>query len=267
MAAPTAADRNRYTLSVQPINFSLTDGTSIPAPLESPPRSPGGSSLGRAPTPGGGPLSSHPTTPEDVMPGAFPPTPEPEKDGRLERADTRQDSFRTPIYPASAMNFPTGSSSSPEQQQRRPSGVRKLLSFNSLRSSFNSSRTSLQLPRESVSQGGPPQSSPAQHNSLKRPSSPSIISTTASAASRPPLREKKSGSWFRRKSGLFMLNSETNQLDSVEESTRPDTRDSKRLRSAGSTASNVSPAPLLPELGPKLDGGDLGWDEKVFGSS
>ncbi|EDU51401.1 conserved hypothetical protein [Pyrenophora tritici-repentis Pt-1C-BFP] len=44
-------------LTLAPINFSLTEGTSIPAPLDSPPDTP------RPPTPGKGPLSSHPTSP------------------------------------------------------------------------------------------------------------------------------------------------------------------------------------------------------------
>ena len=75
---------------------------------------------------------------------------------------------------------------------------------------------------------------------------------------RPKLREKKSGSWFKRKSSLFLLNDE---LDAVDENQRPDTRESKRLKES-------SPAPLLPEIGSlgggRISGGDLGWDEQAF---
>ncbi|KAF2865879.1 hypothetical protein BDV95DRAFT_585260 [Massariosphaeria phaeospora] len=53
---------NYQPLTLTPINFSLTDGTSIPAPPDSPPDSP------RPPTPGGGPLSSHPTPVSAVFP-------------------------------------------------------------------------------------------------------------------------------------------------------------------------------------------------------
>ncbi|KAF2814035.1 uncharacterized protein BDZ99DRAFT_567730 [Mytilinidion resinicola] len=48
--------KGKYTpLTLSPVNFSLTEGTSIPAPPDSPPDTP------RPPTPGKGPLSSHPT--------------------------------------------------------------------------------------------------------------------------------------------------------------------------------------------------------------
>ena len=72
------------------------------------------------------------------------------------------------------------------------------------------------------------------------------------------LREKKSGNWFKRKSSLFLLNDD---LDTVDESHRPDTRESKRLKES-------TPPPLLPEIGSlrggRISGGDLGWDEQAF---
>ncbi|KAF2644825.1 hypothetical protein P280DRAFT_495976 [Massarina eburnea CBS 473.64] len=57
-------------LTLAPINFSLTEGTSIPAPPDSPPDTP------RPPTPGKGPLSSHPTPQSTDFPqhDATPPT-------------------------------------------------------------------------------------------------------------------------------------------------------------------------------------------------
>jgi hypothetical protein len=99
---------------------------------------------------------------------------------------------------------------------------------------------------------------------LKRPSSPSIISTTASSIGgqqRPELRTKKSSNWFKRKSGMFTMNGDGFGLDAVDENQRPDTRDSKRIKES-------NPAPLLPEIaefaGGSLDGGDIGWDEGIF---
>ena len=254
---------NRYTLSVKPVDYSLTAGTNIPAPLDTPPRSPAGSA--RPPTSGGGPLTSHPATPED-MPGAYPMTPSATRDlddlakintsmfnGRAEKAD----SFRTPYSPASAV--PTNTTSSPEQLQRRPSGVRRLLSLSSLRSSFNSPRTSLTLPRQ-------PSDAPAPAvNNLKRPSTASVMSNADSTNNhpRPDLRRKKSSGWFKRKSGMFMLNNDYTLDEVAEASSRPDTRDSKRLKET------VAPAPLLPEVGTlkggRIGNGEIGWDENLFG--
>ncbi|TKA65262.1 hypothetical protein B0A55_10438 [Friedmanniomyces simplex] len=295
-----ATKANRFTLSLRPVDYSLTAGTNIPAPLDSPPHSPAGS-LARPPTPGGGPLTSHPTTPEDIhIPGAFPPTPEPERDSHAKMSTSfssaatkgRQDSFRTPMSPVSAATTnQTTTTSSPDPPQRRPSGMRKLLSLSSLRSSFNSSRTSLQIPQPSN------ENQPYPHyttTTRKRPSSPSVASTTASYyqpslhsqsqsqphthPQRPDLRPKKSSSWFRRKSGMFLpTNTTTNGaaaggegmmvLDAVDENQRPDTRESKRLKE-----SEAMPAPaslLLPEVGTlrggRLGGGEIGWDESVFG--
>ncbi|KAK1061455.1 hypothetical protein LTR74_011082 [Friedmanniomyces endolithicus] len=276
---------NRFLLSVRPVDYSLTAGTNIPRPLDSPPHSPAGS-FARPPTSGGGPLTSHPTTPEDLyIPGAFPPTPEPELETNAKTSTStattkgRQDSFRTPLSP-----IPTANTNltipSPDLPKRRPSGMRKLLSLTSLRSSFSSSRTSLQIPQSS----NEPQYQPPypQYNARKRPVSPSIASATASyyqpsiqsrapqQQQRPALRSKKSGSWLRRKSGMFLPSSsnaaveDDGMLDAVDENQRPDTRDSKRLKESES-----EPAPLLPEVGTlrggRLGGGEIGWDESLFG--
>ncbi|KAK3073229.1 hypothetical protein LTR53_005376 [Teratosphaeriaceae sp. CCFEE 6253] len=265
--APSKADR--FTLSVKPVNFSLTAGTNIPAPLDSPPTSPAGS-LARPPTPGGGPLTSHPATPIDV-PGAFPPTPEPERGGAVfKKPSATSTTAALPHAPLARIGSHEQPGSPPEPPQRRPSNVRKLLSLSSLRSSFNSSRTSLLLPRSSSDQHSQhSQQIHSQYNSLKRPSSPSIASTYASyqasvTTKPPPLRSKKSGSWFRRKSGMFLRDAadDTGPLDAVDENQRPDTRDSKRLKES-------EPAPMLPEVGTlrggRLGSGQIGWDENVFG--
>ncbi|KAK5133396.1 hypothetical protein LTR08_007735 [Meristemomyces frigidus] len=264
-------------LAVHPVkDNSLTSVTS----LDSPPVSPATSI--RPPTPGRGPLTSHPTTPDD-MSGAFPPTPGPERAGapRIHTSNNNNNQqasnggFRIPSSPASA-----ALSGSPPEPQRRSSGVRKLLSLSSLRSSFSSSRTSLSVPRASneipqqhtTEQYSPSQYTPSQYTaSINRPSSPSAASTTASShQSRPALRSKKSASWFRRKSAMFMTNGDA--LDAVDENTRPETRDSskrgrdslerpetresKRLRTS-------SPAPSLGAI--DFSGtGEIGWDEQLF---
>lgn len=89
----------------------------------------------------------------------------------------------------------------------------------------------------------------------------------------------KSGSWFKRKSGMFMLNGGAD-LDVVTED-RPVTKQSaKRETEDNSTVYSKeddspvhspvvhSPAPLLPEIGNlstgASTGGDLGWDEAMF---
>lgn len=245
MATKNTDNRQSYFLNVTPVNYSLTEGTDIPPPAPSPHRSP---SLAEPPTPGGGPLSSHPTTPPS----------ERGDDNKPSTADTvtrdRSDSFRTPTSPASAAQM------SPNAQ--RPKGVRKLLSLSNLRSSFSSSRTSLSLPKGSSEAQPNSNQAPTSASSIRRPVSPGAASslapsmTTSTTVTGPPVRQKKSGNWFKRKSSLFLLNGD---LDTVEEG-RPDTRESKRLKE--------SPAPLLPEIGAlkggRMSNGDLGWDEQAF---
>ena len=149
-------------LTLTPINFSLTEGTSIPAPLDSPPDTP------RPPTPGRGPLSSHPTpkspdsppqrdSPQRDSPERDSPPPEkPLDDAPSPDVHTRpgrtSDAASSTISPAS----PTG---------KRPASVRKFLGIRTLSSS----------------------------DSLKsdRPGSPATINSQA-----PSLNRRKSGSWF-----------------------------------------------------------------------
>jgi hypothetical protein len=168
-------------------------------------------------------------------------------------ASERDNSFRTPTSPASAAQ------KSPNAQ--RPKGVRKLLSLTNLRASFSSSRTSLSQPRASNDTHPSHHQTPTS-TSFQRPPSPGAASSLApstivTVSGGPPLRQKKSGNWFKRKSSMFLLSGD---LDTVEEG-RPDTRESKRLK-------EMSPAPLLPDIGAlgggRITGGDLGWDEKAF---
>ncbi|KAH6363576.1 hypothetical protein HBI55_000710 [Parastagonospora nodorum] len=106
---------NKYKpLTLTPINFSLTEGTSIPAPPDSPPESP------RPPTPGKGPLSSHPT-PQSAV---FPHRAAEGTNGNGESAGGEQ------LQPRSS--DAASSTLSPTSPQRRPSSVRKFLGLRSI---------------------------------------------------------------------------------------------------------------------------------------
>ncbi|KAJ4377679.1 hypothetical protein N0V83_000507 [Neocucurbitaria cava] len=140
-------------LTLTPINFSLTEGTSIPAPPDSPPDTP------RPPTPGKGPLSSHPTP---KSPGFPPQKASPQsKDSQDSAAENHLQQARTSDAASGAMS-PTSPSA------RRPASVRKFLGLRTLSSS----------------------------DSLKsdRPGSPATINSQA-----PSLTRRKSGSWFGKK--------------------------------------------------------------------
>ncbi|XTI84594.1 hypothetical protein V2W45_1231620 [Cenococcum geophilum] len=111
----------KYTpLTLSPINFSLTDGTSIPAPPASPPLTP------RLPTPNKGPLSSHPTAAAATMPGAYPPTPS---------ATNGLDPLATVPSTSSGPGSPTSQPLSPTLSKQRPGSVRKFLGLRTLGSS------------------------------------------------------------------------------------------------------------------------------------
>lgn len=250
----SSTEKRLLFLSFTPVDMSLTAGTSIPAPPASPPQSPGG--LGaRPPTPGGGPLSSHPTTPIEKSRWSPPTSTRPSLNTppisvtdspTLSSKKIQTDYFRPPLSPASA-----------NTQRRNSTGVRKLLSLSSLRNSFSSSRTSLALSTQQSNTSHP--SEPITHG-IKRPSSPSIISSAPSQQP-PQLRKRKSGSWFRRKSAMFMVD-EDGMLDSVEES--------KQSRPATALPQMTGPpAPRLPDVGTlrggRLTGGTLAGDD-IFAS-
>lgn len=242
---PAAARKSFLTLT--PVNLSLTEGTNIPAPLESPPRSPT-TDAPSPPAPGGGPLSSHPGSRNNLN-GASPPTPEPDTEHMTKLSKERAESLRSsPMSPVST----GGHQRSPRQQ-----GVRKLFSLNNLRNSFSSSRTSLSVSRPSTEN--------RPQNGVKRSWSPSASPSTARSGIQQTTvqhDQKKPDNWFKRKSSLFVLGND-HVLASVDEDQRPSTRESKRQR-------DFSPAPLLPELeslsGGRLNNGDVGWDEHMFKS-
>lgn len=137
----------KYTpLTLSPINFSLTDGTSIPAPPASPPSTP------RLPTPSKGPLSSHPTpsAAAATMPGAYPPTP-----SGTNGLDPLATLPSTSSGPGSPMSQPL----SPTLSKQRPGSVRKFLGLRTLSSSdslrsIGSERPGSPDTRSSISIGG-----------------------------------------------------------------------------------------------------------------
>ena len=137
-------------LTLAPINFSLTEGTSIPAPLDSPPDSP------RPPTPGKGPLSSHPTP---KSPGSPPQTESPPP------GKASEDSTASPQLQQTRTSDATSTMSPTSPSNKRPASVRKFLGIRTLSS----------------------------NDSLKseRPGSPATINSQA-----PSLNRRKSGSWF-----------------------------------------------------------------------
>ncbi|KAF1947967.1 hypothetical protein EJ02DRAFT_9442 [Clathrospora elynae] len=106
-------------LTLTPINFSLTDGTSIPAPLDSPPESP------RPPTPGRGPLSSHPTPKSPSFP--------PQADSPSGKASEDSTAGAQLHHTRSSEAISAMSPTSPNN--RRPASVRKFLGLRTLSSS------------------------------------------------------------------------------------------------------------------------------------
>lgn len=107
-------------LTLTPINFSLTEGTSIPAPPDSPPHTP------RPPTPGRGPLDSHPTPTSGFFPQNRDTSPPKDSadgvtESQLHHATSDHDNSST-LSPTS----PSG---------KRPSSVRKFLGLRPLSSS------------------------------------------------------------------------------------------------------------------------------------
>ncbi|KAF2760997.1 hypothetical protein EJ05DRAFT_249031 [Pseudovirgaria hyperparasitica] len=201
--------------TLSPINVSLTDGTNIPPPQDSPDEP-------RPPTPGRGPLSSHPTTPSGTFTGngyfgsaAINGLSDQKQNGAPKAIDTFAQADSTLTEPLK----------SPITSTKRPSSVRRFLGLRSLGSS----------------------------DSLRdRPSTPNTIdsrtsTTVYNAPNSPILSKRKSTGWFsKRKSSLFT---------SDDGSITQDKENAKQPRIA-----RGPPPPTIPELG-KLDGGDLGADD------
>lgn len=189
------------------------------------------------------------------MPGAFPPTPEPEMEhqSKLSTSTTgtvgnrdRADSYlTTPASPASTYQMPMQASS---PGMRRPSGVRRIFSMTNLRQSFNSSRTSL-----SLRPGSSYQDMSQNEQSNFTTATPTTMDPPSMHSSRPnTLRKKRSSSWFKRKSGFFTVDSD-GMLGVVSE----DSRQPKRFKET---------LPVLPEISTLVgeDAGSIGWDDQIF---
>ena len=108
-------------LTLTPVNVSLTDGTAIPAPLDSPPVSP------HPPPPGTGPLSSHPTPKSSAFApdGGLSPGHD-EADGAAADASRHHPSHVSDTGSLASPTSPTG---------WRPGSVRKFLGLRTLSSS------------------------------------------------------------------------------------------------------------------------------------
>lgn len=101
--------------------------------------------------------------------------------------------------------------------RRRSISMQKLFSLSSLKSSFSNSRTSLvstpssQTPPQTASSDRPASDSTTSSRGVKRAAEEDYVVVKPGQDNlQPPLRKRKSSSWFRRKSGLFTFNSSNN---------------------------------------------------------
>ncbi|KAL9130706.1 MAG: hypothetical protein Q9217_001185 [Psora testacea] len=160
-----------------PTSKSFTAGSSLPAP--SPPLVPPKDRLGPPMTPQRKPLQRQKSplsseafsSPASDMPGAFPETPSPP-------AGLRNAEFRTAAYSENS----TPSSSPDTRSSKRLSSMRNLLPFKVLRRSYDN---------------------PSPDSPGPRPTTPGADSMVSSPP-RPTLRNKMSGTFWKRKSSLGM---------------------------------------------------------------
>ncbi|QDS75581.1 hypothetical protein FKW77_006115 [Venturia effusa] len=177
-------------LTIVPIQFSLTEGTNIPAPPDSPPHTP------RPPTSDGGPLTSHPTTPNgsSKMPGAFPPSP------ALEPVLETIMNDKLPTSPQNTHSNGNGylsPATSPIVGKKRPSSVRRLLSLRSIRGEKDKHQ------KYGTLNGG----ASSNFDPSTRPGSPYTVMSNDSTFSGGSTQKKRNSAWFgsssKRKSGFF----------------------------------------------------------------
>ena len=170
-------------LSLKPVNFSLTEGTSIPAPPESPPDTP------RQPTPNGGSLNSHPATPNKAngTNGAV----QPPEGGKASQA-----------RPATAQE------SSPESPDgKRPRLIRRFFGLRPSKKDHLNQKGAVRSPSALGSYGSPLKLSNDSTFS-SRPGSPYTMATGETPASPHSLTRKRSSGWFnsnKRRSGMFFV--------------------------------------------------------------
>lgn len=181
------------------------------------------------------------------------------KSAAMSSHDKRHDSI------GSSMPLPKGPSSN---GRRRSISMQKLFSLSNLKSGFSTSRTSLvshsthQSP-PTASSDRPTSNSTTSSRGIKRAAEDDHTGPThnGSQSLQPPLRKRKSGSWFRRKSGLFTFNSANDSaiaddydmpqgpdammLDSPEEQ-RPVTQSTNTASERPISRQNTQPPVLSP---------------------
>ncbi|KAK7544680.1 uncharacterized protein J3D65DRAFT_31863 [Phyllosticta citribraziliensis] len=237
-------------LDIKPIRFSLTEGTDIPEPQESPPSTPA-----RPPTPGGGPLSSHPTSPqdspEDPMGNASPKIQKDDVNGANGDLRGRNVSVATANTNTSKHDSPNDKnmlsptvSKTESSAGKRASSVRRFLGFRSASSA------------DSLRSNQPP----------NRPESPS---GSFAPSARPSVRERrKSASWFgKRASTMFGIGSlPEGYLPNGDSDNNPSTTTTTTTKGQPPVPPQKKgpPPPTLPELhklGSGLDGGAFDGDD------
>ncbi|TLD37484.1 hypothetical protein E2P81_ATG04296 [Venturia nashicola] len=215
-------------LTINPVDFSLTEGTNIPAPPDSPPQTP------RPPTSDGGPLTSHPTTPNGSsrMPGAFPPSPA--------SGPVSETTLNSKLPASPQTTYPNGNGNgnsngylspaiSPIVEKKRPSSVRRLLSLRSIRGEKD----------KHVKYGTLNANGSSDFNPSARPGSPYTIMSNESAISSVSTQRKRNSAWFgsssKRKSGFFTGKIEEDALEHEGGAVQPPVR-------------TGPPPPTLPEF-------------------
>ncbi|KAF2457850.1 hypothetical protein BDY21DRAFT_363451 [Lineolata rhizophorae] len=230
--------KNFTPLTLEPVNFSLTAGTDIPPPQESPPR---------PPTPGRGPLSSHPTTPVEGSSGSS-------QAAALASPSSSAAAAAAPPPPASSRaGRPSDASAGGGGATKRPSSVRKFLGLRSL--NVTSPRSHEHANHDSAGAMSPPPAPPAG-----RPGSPNTVSTVQTAATGTTatgggggsLKHKKSAGWFGRRASTMFLHSRALEDADVKEN------GAGGAGAGGEPQRKGPPPPTLPELGSLAKGGDGG---------
>ncbi|KAI9709727.1 MAG: hypothetical protein M1820_003129 [Bogoriella megaspora] len=283
-----------------PIEFSLTKGTSIPSPPATPPKPEPITKLpSRPPTPGRGPLNSHPTTPVDLdnlpaSPAAsqtHTPTTSPPP-GMRARQDSKLRNSSYDMLNPSGSQVVTTVSSPVSSNRPRPQNKRSFLGLRRLSGTFDSN----------IRYSNDEQ---AEHEESPRPSRPfspvagfiggfktrsrtssfnTGTSTLATEDSSSPsgnrgLRKKKSASWFKKRMSGMPLGI---GVETVEEGQVNDKGDDMEVVSPTSTRDGFhqggyvtdlekavderrTPPPQLPDLGSGMGEGRFA-SEDLFGS-
>ncbi|OJD39954.1 uncharacterized protein BKCO1_2000295 [Diplodia corticola] len=238
--APSSTNKPSFVpLEIKPIDFSLTAGTDIPAPPpESPPATPG-----RPPTPGRGPLSSHPTSPHDTS-----------SDDPMAQTKPSQSSSQSSTQSNGPANGETrGRTESVATANTKPGspGSKNVLSPTPTTESISSSKRPSSV-RRFFGFRSASSSDSLRHN---RPTSPQGSAPSNGSTTRPGLRERrKSGSWFnKRASTMFGSLAEVGEISNgsaIHEEQKPERKG--------------PPPPKLPDLkklGTDLNDGSLGADD------